>query len=48
MKKLCTNEIGEVKMKKNEKNTFCNLKKMYFLYRSFLVAPLALHFKDDL
>jgi hypothetical protein len=27
MRKLCTDEVGEVKMKKNEKKVFCNLKK---------------------
>jgi len=48
MKKLCTNEVGETKMKKNEKNHILQLKKTYFLYCSFLVAPLDLHFKDDL
>jgi hypothetical protein len=48
MKKLCIDEVGEVKMKKNEKSAFCNSKKTYFLYCSFLVAPLDLHFKDDL
>jgi hypothetical protein len=44
MRKLCTDEVGGVKMKKN--NTFCDLKKTYFLYCSFLAAPL--HIKDDL
>jgi hypothetical protein len=33
-------------MKKNEKNMFYNLKKDIF-FTFFLVAPLALHFKDD-
>jgi hypothetical protein len=34
-------------MKKIEKNTFCNFK-IHIFYKFFLVAPLALHFKDDL
>jgi len=41
MRKLCTDESGGVKMKKNEK-------KEAFLYCSFLAAPFALQFKDDL
>jgi len=45
MRKLCIDEIGGVKI---EKKVYCNLKKMYFLYCYFLVAPLALHFKNDL
>jgi hypothetical protein len=40
MRKLCTDEVTGVKMKNNERT--------YFLYCSFLAAPLALHFKDDL
>jgi hypothetical protein len=44
MRKLCTDEVGGVKMKKN---AFC-IEKMYFLYCSFMAASLALHFKDDL
>ncbi len=48
MKKLCTYEIGGVKMKKNEKkNGFFNFKNVFFYY-IFLVVSLALHFKDDL
>jgi hypothetical protein len=35
-------------MKKNEKKHILQFEKMYFLYCSFLAAPLALHFKDDL
>jgi hypothetical protein len=46
LRKLCTNEIRGVKMKKNEKNTFCNSKKHNF--GSFGAVPLGLHFKDDL
>jgi hypothetical protein len=38
----------KLKKKKKKKNTFRNLKKMYFLYCSFWAAALALHFKDDL
>jgi len=35
-------------MKNNEKKiVFCNLEKMYFLYCSFLGAPLASHFDND-
>jgi hypothetical protein len=33
--------------KKEKKNAFYNLKNIFFCY-SFLVGPLALHFKDDL
>jgi hypothetical protein len=38
LRKLCTDEVEEVKMKKNEK------KRVLLL---FLAAPLALHFRDD-
>jgi hypothetical protein len=49
MRKLCADEVGGVKIKKNEKkNTFCNSKNMYFLYCFFVVVPLAFHLKDDL
>jgi hypothetical protein len=50
MRKLCTDEVGGVKMKKNEKKrkSILQFEKPYFLYCSFLAAPLALHFKDDL
>jgi hypothetical protein len=48
MKKLCIDEVGEVKMKKNEKHCILQFEKKYFFYCSFLVAPLDLHFKDDL
>jgi hypothetical protein len=37
MRKLCADEVGGVKMKTTS-----------FLYCSFLAAPFALHFKDDL
>jgi thiosulfate reductase cytochrome b subunit len=30
MRKLCADEVRGVKMKKNEKNKFCNLKKLIF------------------
>jgi hypothetical protein len=44
MRKSCTDEVGGVKMKKNDqKNLFCNSKKCIFF-----AAPLALHVKDDL
>jgi hypothetical protein len=39
MRKFCIDEVGGVKMKKNEKYLFCNLKKRFFFYCSFLVAP---------
>jgi hypothetical protein len=47
MKKLCTNEIGRVKMK-NEKKRVLQFVKTYIFLLFFLAAPLALHFKDDL
>jgi hypothetical protein len=47
-RKLCTDEVGEVKMKKNEKKCILQFEKTYFLYFSFLAAPSVLHFKDDL
>jgi len=40
MRKLCTDEVAGVKMKKN---AFCNLKKPYFLYCSLLAAPKRSH-----
>jgi hypothetical protein len=49
MRKLCTDEVGGVKMKKNgKKKHILQFEKPYCLYCSFLAAPLALHFKDDL
>jgi preprotein translocase subunit SecG len=48
MGKLCTSEVGGVKMKKKGKKTFCSLKKTFFLIAFFLATCLALHFKDDL
>jgi hypothetical protein len=37
MRKLCTDEVGGVKMKKNEKkNHVLQFEKLYFLYCSFL------------
>jgi hypothetical protein len=46
MRKLCTDEeVGRVKMKKNEKKKrILQLQKMYFVYCSCLTAPW--HFKD--
>ncbi len=44
-RKLCTDKVGGVKMKKN---TFYNLKKRIFSLLHFLAAPLVSHFKDDL
>jgi hypothetical protein len=35
-------------MKKKEKKHILQFEKTYFLYCSFLAAPLALPFKDDL
>jgi hypothetical protein len=48
MRKLCTDEVGGVKMKKNEKKHILQFEKTYFLYCSVLTAHLALHFEDDL
>jgi hypothetical protein len=48
MRKLCADEVGGVKMKKNEKKSVFQFEKIYFLNCSFLAAPLALHFEDDL
>jgi hypothetical protein len=44
MRKLCIDEVGRVKMKK----TCFAIRKEYVFYCSFLAAPWALHFKDDL
>jgi hypothetical protein len=46
MRKLCIDEVGRVKMKKNEKKHILLFEKMYFLF-FFLLIPLVLHFKDD-
>jgi hypothetical protein len=35
MRKLCIDEVRGVKMKKNEKNLFCNSKKRIFLIALF-------------
>jgi hypothetical protein len=35
MRKLCIDEVGGVKMKKNEKNLFCNFKKRNFFIALF-------------
>jgi hypothetical protein len=48
MRKLCIDEAGRGKVKKNEKTCVLQFKKTYIFYCSFLAAPLALHFKDDL
>jgi hypothetical protein len=48
MRKLCTDEIGGVKMKKNGKKHILQFEKTYFLNCSFLAVPWGLHFKDDL
>jgi hypothetical protein len=45
LKKLGNLEIKEDKMKKT---SFVIEKTRIFLYSSFLVGPLALHFQDDL
>jgi len=47
MRKLFTDEVGGVKMKKNEKDAFCNSKNGIFC-TCFLAALLTLHFRDDL
>jgi len=48
MRKLCTNEVGGVKRKKNEKkkNSFRNLRKRIFLTDFFLAAHLAFAFEN--
>jgi hypothetical protein len=50
MRKLCTDEVGEFKMKKflKKKTGFAIRKKCIVFYYSYLATPLALHFKDDL
>jgi hypothetical protein len=48
MRKLCTDELGGVKMKKKEKMCFVIRKNLFSLLLFFLASPLALHFKDDL
>jgi hypothetical protein len=50
LRKLCTDEVGGVKMKKNGKKKYVLLfEKTSFFYCSFfLAAPLGLHFKDEL
>jgi hypothetical protein len=40
MRKLCTDEVGGVKMKKNEKEHVLQFEKTYFHYYSFLAALL--------
>jgi hypothetical protein len=45
MRKLCTDEVEGVKTKKN---AFYNSKKRIFFVALFGLAPLALHFRDDL
>jgi hypothetical protein len=44
MRKLCTDEVGEVKNEK-KKTAFCNLKKSMSFYCSFWDAPLAFAFQ---
>jgi hypothetical protein len=48
MRKLWIHEVGGIKMKKNEKKCDLQFEKTYFLYCSFLAAPLALHVQYDL
>ncbi len=48
MRKLCTDEVGGVKLGKNDKKRILRFEKTYFLYCSYLAALLALYFKDDL
>jgi hypothetical protein len=45
MRKLCTDEVRGIRMKKNEKKQVLQFEKTYFLYCSFSAAP---RFKDDL
>jgi hypothetical protein len=52
MRKLCTDEVGGVKMKKMKKKHVLQFEKKnkkikINLHCSFLAALLALHFKDD-
>jgi hypothetical protein len=47
MRKLCTDEVGGVKMKKKINHRFTIRKNVVFLML-FLGCLLALHFKDDL
>jgi hypothetical protein len=44
IRNVWADEVGRVKMKK----TRFAIEKMYFIYCSFLAAPLALHLQDDL
>jgi len=46
MRKLCTDEVGGVKMKKMKKKT-CFVIEKYICNCSFVAAPLALHSRDD-
>jgi hypothetical protein len=48
MRNLCTDEIGGIKMKKNEKKKCLGFEKTYFFYCSFWAAPLAFYSQDDL
>jgi hypothetical protein len=48
MRKLFADEVGRVKMKKNEKKRVLQFENIYFLNCSFLAAPLALHFENYL
>jgi len=47
MGKLCTSEVGGVKMKKKGEKKNCSLKKRKII-AFFLATRLALHFKNDL
>jgi hypothetical protein len=48
MRKLCIDEIGGVKMKKQEKKAHFVIQKNVFYFFIYFATPLALHFKDDL
>ncbi len=48
MRKLCTNEVGGGQNEEKWKNYVLQLEKNVFFLLFFLVAPLALHFKDAL
>jgi len=47
MRKLCTDEVGGVKMEKIRKKHILQFEKKKIPYCSFLAALLAMHLKDD-
>jgi len=47
MRKLCTDEVGGVRMEKNEKKKqLLQFKKTYFLYSSYLAALFGFVFQN--